>query len=139
MRRAAQAATIGFGALMLYQAVVAAGAPLGEAAWGGSHSELTTAERIGSAMSVVFYALAILVVRGRAAGKAERRYRWGTWALAAVMGLAALMNVASDSHWENYLLAPLALALAAACAVVAHQSRATRPRDTRGGLAVSRR
>ena len=31
MRRAAQAATIGFGALMVYQALLAAGAPLGEA------------------------------------------------------------------------------------------------------------
>ncbi|HEX6530910.1 MAG TPA: hypothetical protein VF004_13920 [Burkholderiales bacterium] len=124
MRRAAQAATAGFGALMVYQAVLAAGAPLGEAAWGGSSSELTTGQRIGSAMSVIFFALAIGVVRRRAAGKTSRRYRWGTWALVAAMALAALMNAASGSAWENYLLAPVALALAALCAVVAHQPRA---------------
>ena len=81
MRRAAQAATIGFGALMVFQAALAAGAPLGDAAWGGAHAHLTTAERVGSAISVFIYLAAILVVRGRAAGREEGRYRRGIWAI----------------------------------------------------------
>jgi len=119
MRRAADAATIGFAALMIFQAVLAAGAPLGDAAWGGTDAHLTTGQRIGSAISVVVYLAAIVVVRGRAAGRAERRYRWGTWGLVVVFALSTVGNVASESHWENYLLAPVALVLGALCVVVA--------------------
>jgi hypothetical protein len=119
MRRAAQAATIGFAALMVFQAALAAGAPLGDAAWGGAHAHLTTAERVGSAISVFIYLAAMLVARGRAAGREERRYRWGIWALAALLGIAGVMNLASESRWENLLLAPVAVVLAALCLVVA--------------------
>jgi hypothetical protein len=86
MRRAAQAATIGFTAFMVFQAALAAGAPIGDAAWGGAHAHLTAAERFGSAISVFFYLAAIAVVRGRAAGRKQRRYRWGIWALAVILG-----------------------------------------------------
>jgi len=46
---------------------------------------LTPAERLGSAISVFFYLAAILVVCGRAAGREERRYRWGIWALVLLL------------------------------------------------------
>ena len=36
MRRVAQVATLGFGALMAFQVALAAGAPLGHAAWGAA-------------------------------------------------------------------------------------------------------
>lgn len=128
MRRAAQAATVGFGVLMVFQAALAAGAPLGDAAWGGAHAQLSTAERVGSAISICIYVAAILVVRGRAAGREERRYRWGIWALAAVLGLAGVMNLASESRWENLLLAPVAVVLAALCLVVARGATGARRR-----------
>jgi hypothetical protein len=125
---------------MAFQAALAAGAPLGDGAWGGAETNLTTAQRVGSAASVVFYALAILVVRRRAAGATQRRYRWGTSALAVILALAALANLASDSRWENYLLAPVALALAGLCVVVmrgtgdsaARRPDARRPAVTHG-------
>ena len=120
MRRATHAATIGFSAMLAFQVALAAGAPLGHAAWGGTHAHLSTAQRVGSAISVAFYALAILVVRRRAAGRTERRYRWTTLGLVGILGLSALINAASGSPWERYLLAPLALALAVLCAAVAH-------------------
>jgi hypothetical protein len=119
MRRATQAATIGLAALMAFQAALAAGAPLGDAAWGGAHAHLTTEERVGSAISVFVYLAAILVVRGRAAGREERRYRWGIWALTGLLAIASVMNLASESRWENFLLAPVAVVLAALCVVVA--------------------
>ena len=126
MSRAAQAASIGFAAMVAFQIALAAGAPLGHAAWSGADAHLSTAQRVGSAVSVAFYALAIIVVCRRAAGRTERRYRWGTWALVCILGISTLMNAASSSPWERYLLAPIALALAALCAVVAHgASRAT--------------
>ena len=101
------------------EAVAAGLRPLGDAAWGGADAHLTTGQRVGSALSVVFYIAAIGVVRGRAEGRPERRYRWGRWILAWIMGMSSLMNLASQSRWENYLLAPVALILAALCVVIA--------------------
>jgi hypothetical protein len=131
MRRAAQAATFGFAAIAVFQAALAAGAPLGEAAWGGAQAQLTTAQRVGSAGSVGFYIIAIVLVRGRAAGRQERPYRWGTWALAVLLGLAALANLASGSPWENFVLAPIALTLTALCVIVAGRARG---RPSRGSI-----
>ena len=122
MRRATQVVTIGFIALMAFQVALAAGAPLGDAAWGGSDAHLTTGQRVASAGAVVFYFAAIVVVRRRAAGRVERRYRWGTWGLVVLLAIAALMNVASGSPWERYVLAPVALVLAGLCSVVAHKA-----------------
>lgn len=119
MRLAARVATIGFAALLAFQVALAVGAPLGDAGWGGADAHLTTAQRIGSAISVLFYVAAIVLVRRRAEGRTERRYAWGTWALAVALSLSALANIASDSPWENYLLAPVALVLASLCVVVA--------------------
>src|SRR6187455_3221289 len=74
MPRAVHVATIGFAGMIVFEAVLAAGARLGDAAWGGAHTQLTTGQRFGSAASVLFYAAAIVIVRRRAAGRAERRY-----------------------------------------------------------------
>ena len=119
MPRAAQLATLAFAGMIVFQAALAAGARLGDAAWGGAHAQLTAGQRVGSTVSVLFYAAAIIIVRRRAAGRAEHRYRWGTWGLAVVFALASLMNLASESRWENYLMAPVALVLAALCVIVA--------------------
>lgn len=122
MTRSARAATIGFAALAVFEIALAAGAPLGDAAWGGSAAHLTTGQRVASAATAVFWLVAIAVVRGRDAGLAARRYRWGTWALSALLGVSALVNVASESAWESYLLAPVALVLAGLCGVVAYKA-----------------
>jgi hypothetical protein len=123
VRRAAHAATIGFAALLAFQVALAAGAPLGHAAWGGTHAHLSIAQRVGSAISVAFYAVAILGARRRASGRQARRYSWSTLGLVGILGLSALMNAASNSTWERYLLAPVALALAVLCAVVAYGAK----------------
>jgi hypothetical protein len=119
MPRAAQAATIGFAGMIVFEVALAAGARLGDAAWGGAHAQLSTGQRFGSAVSALFYAAAIIIVRRRAAGRAERLYRWGAWGLAVIFVVAALMNLLSESRWENYLMAPVALVLAALCVIVA--------------------
>ena len=119
MPRAAQVATIGFVGMIAFDAALAAGAPLGAAAWGAAHAQLTTGQRVGSMLSVLFYAGAIVTVRRRAGGRAERRYRWATSGLAVIFALEVLVNLASESQWENYLMAPVALGLAVLCAIVA--------------------
>jgi hypothetical protein len=45
--------------------------------------------------------------------------RWGTWAFAIILTLAALVNFLSLSPWERFLLAPTALLLAALSLIVA--------------------
>ena len=132
MPRAGQVATNGFAGMIVFEAALAAGARLGDAAWGGAHAQLTTGQRFGSAVSVLFYAAAIVIVRRRAAGRAERRYRWATWGLAVIFALAALMNLASESPWENYLMAPVALVLAVLCVIVAHAPTGLRERTPEG-------
>ena len=123
MRRAADLLTAGLVGMAVYQLVLALGAPLGHAAWGGAHAELTGAQRVGSAVSVALYVVAIVVVRGQAAGSTRSFYRWGMWILASIMALAAVANVVSASDWERFLLAPVALILFALCVVVARGGR----------------
>ena len=122
-RRAAVLATIGFGVIAIFQAVLAAGAPLGHAAWGGESAELSTGERIGSVVSCAVWVCAVVVVLGRAGfwarASSTRLFRWGTWFFAAIAAISALVNFASQSRWENFIWGPVALALAVLCTIVA--------------------
>jgi hypothetical protein len=54
-RTAAVLAAVGFLALALFQAALAAGADWGHAAWGGANAELSSAQRIGSAVAVLIW------------------------------------------------------------------------------------
>jgi hypothetical protein len=45
----------------------------------------------------------------------------GNVGLAGLLGVSALLNIASTSAWENYLLAPAAFVLAGLCGVVAYK------------------
>jgi hypothetical protein len=132
VRKAAVAAAIGFVGIAVFQIALAAGVPLGHAAWGGAHAHLSTAQRLGSAVAVVVWTAAALVVLGRAGfwatGNLAPLFRWGTWFLAAVSVIAALMNFASQSRWENLIFGPTALALAVLCTVVARSQTDERPR-----------
>ena len=49
--------------------------------------------------------------------------RWGTWFLAGMSGIAAPMNFASRSHWENLIFGPSALVLMVLCILVAQRRR----------------
>jgi hypothetical protein len=122
-RRAAVLAAAGFGLVASFQAVLAAGAPLGHAAWGGGSAGLSTGERIGSAISVVVWGCAAFVVLGRAGFWARAGdtvlFRWGTWFVAGVTAISAVVNLASRSRWESVVWGPIALILAVLCVIVA--------------------
>jgi hypothetical protein len=122
-RTAAILAAAGFLVIAVFQAALALGAPLGHAAWGGRQARLSTRLRIGSAVAVVFWILAALIVLGRA-GFAVSPFpdvveRWGTWVLVGLLPIGGLMNIGSSSRWERYLWGPLALILAVLTLVVA--------------------
>lgn len=106
-RRAAVAAAVGFYAIASFQVALALGAPLGRAAWGGTHVQLPMGLRIASAFAAGVWVLAGLIVLGRAGFRVSRLppalVRWGTWTLVGVSLLGALLNFASPSGWERFL------------------------------------
>jgi hypothetical protein len=110
--------------LAVLQVVLAAGAPLGRYAWGGRHDVLPVGLRIGSAVSIVLYALFALVML-QAAGAIDALPDGvadvGIWALAGYFTLGVVMNAASRSRPERMVMTPVALALALVCVVLALQ------------------
>ena len=117
-------AAIGFAGLAVFQAVLAAGAPWGSAAWGGENADLSAPQQSASGVAAVIYVAAALIVLCRAgiiwrARSNQVLFRWGTWFFAIALALGALPNFASQSRWENFILGPLAVVLAALCFVVA--------------------
>lgn len=117
-------AAVGFVMISMFQAALAFGAPLGRAAWGGMHDgQLPTGFRIASAFAVFVWALAAMIVLGRAGFEITplpmRLVHVGTWVLVGVLLVGALMNVASSSPWERYMWAPFTLTLAMLCLLVA--------------------
>jgi len=123
VRRAAVVVAEFLAAYAVYQLALVAGAPLGRAAWGGTHTTLPATLRVGSAIAVLVYlAFAAVVLR-----RGGFHVRWiprsaarrGTWAVAVILTLSSLVNVLSESPWERFLNSPVTLALAALCFLVA--------------------
>lgn len=107
-----------------FQIALTLGAPLGAAALGGSDpGRLSDRLRIVTALSAVFWSAAGLLAlsRGSRTGVPipQGFLCWGTWALAAVLGMGALMNFASPSNWERFGWGPFALTMCALCIVLA--------------------
>ena len=65
-------AAIGFASLAIFQAALAAGAPWGDAAWGGGNAHLSAGQRAASAVAAAVYVAATLIVcRGASSGQRE--------------------------------------------------------------------
>ena len=124
VQEAAIAATVGFAGLAVFQLLLAAGAPFGEAAWGGTtEGQLSTGLRVGSALSLLVYAGAAALILRRAGFRvpwlSPSAARIGSWVLVALLTLGTLANLLSQSPWERFLLAPITLVLAALCLIAA--------------------
>jgi hypothetical protein len=115
-RTAAVVAALACVGIAGFQAALAAGAPLGLAAWGGGSATLATGYRIASGVAVVLGLLASVVVLERAGFDVSPLtgafVRWGTWVVFGLSLVGALMNAASTSPWERFLWAPVSLVLA---------------------------
>lgn len=124
-RRLAVAAASGFALVTAFQVALAAGAPLGAAAWSGAHpGRLPDDLRVASSVSAVVWLLAALVAlaRGGAGVRLPPRVgRTGVRALAGLLGLGAVMNAASSSPWERFGWAPFTLVLLVLCVLLARR------------------
>lgn len=111
------------GALAVLQALLIAGLPLGRFAWGGQHQVLPTKLRIGSAVSIVLYALFALIILDTAARALDTTGDNITdvaiWVLTAYFVVGVGMNGVSRSRPERLLMTPVALVLAVVCLVLA--------------------
>ncbi|MDT0165895.1 hypothetical protein Q9R32_10020 [Actinotalea sp. AC32] len=110
-------------ALVAFQVALAAGAPWGHLAWGGQNEGLLPGRlRVGSAVSVLLYALFAVVALDRA-GLVDVLPDGFTavacWVLTGYLTLGVLMNLASRSRAERLVMTPVAAALALCFLVLA--------------------
>ena len=119
---AVAAVVIIFG-IAAFQLLLAAGVPLGRAAWGGAHRQLPGRLRVASAIAVALWVVAASTVLERGGHDvgpiSAEAARWAIWIIVALLGSGAILNVASSSPWERFLWAPIALIAACSCAFVA--------------------
>jgi len=135
--RAAAAAAAGFAGLAAFELALALGAPLGHAAVGGTHTHLPAGLRVVSALAVVIWLLAALVVLRRGGYRvpliSAKVSRAGTWMLTGLLALGTFVNLASPGGWERFLLAPITATLATLCLIIARsRPRATDTAETTG-------
>ena len=108
--------------LAVFQLALIFGAPIGRFAWGGQHRVLPTKLRIGSAVSIVIYAIIGLLALDRA-GLAdvlpEVVSTVGMWVVFAYFVLGIGMNAISRSKPERYTMAPVSAVLAVLSLLVA--------------------
>jgi hypothetical protein len=123
VRTAGVLAAIGCSVVAVFHVALAAGSPLGRAAWGGAHERLPTNLRVASAIATVVWIAAALVVLARAGFDASpipaSAAAWATWVLAGLLLVGAVMNLISRSRLERLIWGPVALVLAGLTAVVA--------------------
>lgn len=109
-------------ALAVLQLALIAGAPLGRFAWGGQEHVLPRRRRVGSAVSIVLYAIFVLVILqsvGLITLLPALIAQIATWVVAAIFFASFVMNGISRSPSERAVMAPVSLALAAICVFLA--------------------
>lgn len=120
---AATLAAAGFLVIGGFQLLLALGAPLGRAAYGGRNAVLSPTLRRTSAVAVVIWLLAAIVILG-AGGVVDLPLPdvvvdVGAWVLVVLSVIGAIVNLASSSPWERFGWAPFSAALAVLSFIVA--------------------
>ena len=115
-----------------FQMAMAAGAPWGELAMGGTvHGRFPPSLRAAALVQAALLALTALVVLSRA-GLALRSWsraaHWLVWAVVALSAISSLMNLATPSAGERALWAPVALLTLASSLTVALGARSAERR-----------
>ena len=102
--------------IAIFEALLAAGAPLGRAAFGGKYDSLPTTYRVASLAALGFWSFASLVVLSRGGLIAplfkQAFTQKAAWALVAICTFGAILNLASSSPWERLGWSPFTALLA---------------------------
>jgi hypothetical protein len=110
--------------MICFQLLLAAGLPLGQAAWGGKHSGVLPMKlRFGSLIAAAIIGVSAWIVLARAGllgpESAPMAVRIATWVFAGFMCLNTLGNLASKSTVERKVMTPVTLVLAVCFVTVA--------------------
>lgn len=101
--------------LSLFQLALVLGAPIGRFAWGGQHRVLPARLRVGSAVSILIYALIDLIAWDRVGAVDVFPEPFSEIAMWVVFGYFVLgigMNAISRSKPERYTMVPVCIVLA---------------------------
>ena len=122
-------ATIAAGLLVAFaalQVALAAGAPWGGLAWGGvDEGQLANGLRVASGVAAVVlgWMALVLLTRGGVVSRTRivpsRYLKVETWAIAGVMALNTLSNLASGNSFEQLVAAPVTATVAASAVFLA--------------------
>lgn len=108
----------------VFQVLLAAGVPLGQAAWGGQARRLPTRLRWASLAAALMLAAAGWIILARAGvlapGPEPAWVRASTWMFAGLFGLNTAGNLASRSAFERRVMTPITIVLAVCFALVAY-------------------
>lgn len=115
---AAVLATLVLAAISVVQVAAAAGRPVGRLVWGGQHEVLPHRLRVGSAVSVLVYALMAAALLARAGGR-HGALVVVAWVLFGYFALGVVVNAASRSRSERNVMTPACAVLAGCSLVVA--------------------
>lgn len=111
------------GMLAAFQLLLIIGLPLGRFAWGGQNPVLPPRLRVGSAVSVLVYAVFAVVALDRAALVSIIPVPFiavaAMWVIAAYLLLSVLPNLASKSKHEKRVMVPVSLVLAGLAFLIA--------------------
>lgn len=114
--------TIVLALLAVFQLALIAGAPIGRFAWGGQHRVLPARLRIGSAVSILIYALIALIAWDRVGAIdifPDLFSVVAMWVIFAYFTLGILLNAISRSKPERYTMVPVCIVLAAMSFLIA--------------------
>jgi len=111
----ALALTVVLGLLTVFQLALVFGAPLGRFAWGGQHRVLPARLRVGSAVSILIYAVIALIAWDRVGAIdvfGEPFSEIAMWVVFGYFVLGIGMNAISRSRPERYTMVPVCIVLA---------------------------
>nr|WP_218853070.1 hypothetical protein [Microbacterium immunditiarum] len=107
--------TVVLALLAIFQLLLVFGAPLGRLAWGGQHRVLPARLRVGSAVSILIYAV-IAVIAWDRVGAIDvfptAFSQVAMWVIFAYFALGIVMNAISRSKPERYTMVPVSIVLA---------------------------
>jgi len=111
----ALALTVILAVLAVFQVALVLGAPLGRFAWGGQHRVLPVGLRIGSAVSILIYALIAVIAWDRVGAIdvfPEPFSEVAMWVIFAYFAFGILLNAILRSKPERYTMVPVSIVLA---------------------------
>ena len=111
------------GGLAVFQLALVFGAPLGHFAWGGADRVLPRSKRIGSAVSILLYAVFAWVLLMKAGVVPmvlpEIIVDVATWVIVGYFALGIPLNAISRSKPERYTMTPVVVVLFGLSLIVA--------------------